>query len=252
MANKIDVVNDVANKSINQGDLRIANQCEPMSKPLKYSHCFARAFQPDKLRPPRAFTRPVLPHSKRKLVLEIGAGKGKHAIEYAKLNPDEVLIAIERTQGKYQAFAKEVHKIRQAGEKLENLTPIHADAIPYVTYAIPPNCLDSVYLLYPNPEPHNPNQRWLNMPFFEFLLSRVKDGGQIILVSNIAEYMQEAKHQAEAIWRLPCVLEPVPEDSQRTHFEIKYLARGEVCQQLTLSKPKGYRTRFDHIYLITS
>jgi hypothetical protein len=29
------------------------------------------------------------------------------------------------------------------------------------------------------------------------------------------------------------------------HFEIKYLERGELCQQLIITKPEGYRTRFD-------
>ncbi|MFV5407223.1 SAM-dependent methyltransferase, partial [Acinetobacter sp. 228] len=33
--------------------------------------------------------------------------------------------------------------------------------------------------------------------------------------------------------------------SARTHFEIKYLERGELCQQLIMTKPEGYKTRFD-------
>ena len=28
-------------------------------------------------------------------------------------------------------------------------------------------------------------------------------------------------------------------------FELKYLERGELCQQLIISKPEGYSTRFD-------
>ena len=35
-------------------------------------------------------------------------------------------------------------------------------------------------------------------------------------------------------------------DSQRTHFEVKYLARGETCWQLNMRKPDGYQTRFDN------
>jgi len=34
-------------------------------------------------------------------------------------------------------------------------------------------------------------------------------------------------------------------DSERTHFEVKYLARGETCWELTMRKPEGYKTRFD-------
>ncbi|MEJ6070296.1 SAM-dependent methyltransferase, partial [Psychrobacter sp. 16-Bac2893] len=33
--------------------------------------------------------------------------------------------------------------------------------------------------------------------------------------------------------------------SQRTHFEVKYLARQETCWELSMKKPEGYQTRFD-------
>ena len=39
--------------------------------------------------------------------------------------------------------------------------------------------------------------------------------------------------------------ERIADSSARTHFEIKYLERGELCQQLIITKPEGYRTRFD-------
>ena len=38
--------------------------------------------------------------------LEIGAGKGKHAMQFAGLNADKHLIAIERTREKFNAFQK--------------------------------------------------------------------------------------------------------------------------------------------------
>ncbi|HCI30894.1 MAG TPA: SAM-dependent methyltransferase, partial [Psychrobacter sp.] len=82
------------------------------------------------------------------------------------------------------------------------------------------------YLFFnPNPEQHNPNQQWLNMPFFEFLLSRLQVGGEIILATNIQSYMDNAEHQAAKLWCLPNNRYRVPVDSQRTHFEVKYLAR---------------------------
>jgi hypothetical protein len=37
----------------------------------------------------------------------------------------------------------------------------------------------------------------------------------------------------------------VASDSARTHFEVKYLSRGECCEQLIIQKPMGYQTRFD-------
>lgn len=209
------------------------------------SHHFKRLLQVDKIRHPRDFVglSPAFwqAHAGR-VCLEIGAGKGKHALQFAAAYPDAVLIAIERTQEKFTAMAKLAAQV-----DLPNLQVIHADAIAWSVFALPPNSLSKVFILYPNPEPHNPNQRWLNMPFFEFLLSRVQTGGQILLASNVASYIDEAQEQAVNVWQLPTTRHVIATDSQRTHFEIKYLARGQTCWQLEMVKPHGYVTRLDGV-----
>ena len=212
-----------------------------MSDNLELSHQQKRAFQPHQLSAPRDFSMPsVLLNSELPLVLEIGAGKGKHALSFAQQNPDKHLIAIERTRNKFEAFAK------LAGQQnSSNLTPIHADAIAWIVHAIAPSSIDSIYILYPNPEQHNPNQQWLNMPFFEFLLSRLQEGGEIVLATNIEAYMNNAEQQVCEVWCLPNTRSQIASSSQRTHFEVKYLARQETCWQLIMRKPKGYQTRFD-------
>lgn len=88
-------------------------------------------------------------------------------------------------------------------EPRDNLVPVHADALPWVVHALYPAQVEHFFILYPNPEPHNPAQRWLNMPFFEFLLSRLKTGGTITLASNIPEYIEEAEQQLLNVWKLP-------------------------------------------------
>ncbi|WP_019673020.1 class I SAM-dependent methyltransferase [Psychrobacter lutiphocae] len=264
----------------------------------KLTHHKSRAFKPEKLTVPRDFQLPrfvqqsisqnsnqqqlsqgsqSLPNdqdkqnNRRPLIVEIGAGKGRHAILYAASHPQHDVIAIERTLNKFAAFESlvkaassdpqasdfnnESKKLRQlnlnnalGSDKqlnLDNLLPVHADAIPYCVYALPAQSVDAFYLLYPNPEPKNSNQQWLNMPFFEFLLSRLKPEGKVILASNIEEYIDNAYQQAIDTWQLDTQRIQVATDSQRTHFEIKYLARGETCWELNLTKPKGYVTRFD-------
>lgn len=151
-------------------------------------------------------------------------------------------------KGTQAAFICQKFGIPQKQHGLEgqqNLQPIHADALPWVVHALFPAQVEQFFILYPNPEPHNPAQRWLNMPFFEFLLSRLKTGGQITLASNIPDYIEEAQQQLIEVWKLPFVKEAIPADSARTHFEIKYLERGELCQQLIITKPEGCTTRFD-------
>lgn len=195
-----------------------------------------RQFQAQRMQAPRDFQA----ISSQPICLEIGAGKGKHALLFTTQHPQQRLVAIERTREKFEAMQKQ-HQ--QEGQ--ENLQPVHADALPWVVHALYPQQLEQCFILYPNPEPHNPAQRWLNMPFFEFLLSRLQPKGQITLASNIPDYIAEAEQQLQQVWQLPYIKEVIPATSARTHFEIKYLERGELCQQLVISKPETYQTRFD-------
>lgn len=201
------------------------------------SHQWTRRFKPDKFFAPKGF-RPLSDGvwAYNQLVLEIGAGNGRHAHHYAKMHPNHYLIAIERTKTK-------AYKLLNA--HLPNLLAIHADAICYSVFALPPACLDRVYILYPNPEPKNPNQRFVNMPFFEFLLSRMKPNASLVLASNIGAYIDEACQVLDAIWYLPYSKKVIEPTSSRTNFEIKYLARAERCQELLITKPEYYDTQFD-------
>ena len=195
-----------------------------------------RQFQAQRMHAPRDFQM----ISPEPVCVEIGAGKGKHALLFSSQHPEHKLIAIERTREKYLAMQKQ-----HALEGQNNLQVIHADAMPWIVHALNPGQVQQFFILYPNPEPHNPAQRWLNMPFFEFLLSRLQVGGTVTLASNIPEYIEEAQQQLIEVWKLPFVQEVIPGTSARTHFEIKYLERGELCQQLIITKPEGYTTRFD-------
>ncbi len=195
-----------------------------------------RQFQAQRMHAPRDFQA----IANESICVEIGAGKGRHALLFSGQHPDKKLIAIERTREKFVAMQKQ-HQL----EGQHNLQIVHADAIPWIVHALFPAQVEQFFILYPNPEPHNATQRWLNMPFFEFLLSRLKAGGSITLVSNIPEYIAEAQQQLIEVWKLPFIQQDVPVDSARTHFEIKYLARGERCQELLITKPAAYTTRFD-------
>lgn len=205
---------------------------------MALSHHFGRVFNLSVLTAPREFS----PIENKPICLEIGAGKGKHALSFARHNPDKQLYAIERTSEKFTAFKKCFDE-----QALDNLTPIHADAIHWTAFALYPYQVERCFILYPNPEPKNKNQRFLNMPFFEFLLSRMAVGGQIVIASNITDYIDECEVLLNTVWQLPYTKTTIEPSSARTHFEIKYLARSELCQEIVITKPSGYCTRFDEI-----
>jgi tRNA (guanine-N7-)-methyltransferase len=203
-----------------------------------------RPFQSDALTAPANLKDfqwpPLFQRQDRPLDLEIGCGVGWHPIRYAKENPERNLIAIEHTREKFEKFAG-----RARNTPLENLLPVHADAVRWVAHALQPRALDRVLLLYPNPEPKAANKRWLRMPFMHHLLETMKPGAELILATNIEDYWREAQTYAREFWNLEIVearrfsSADAPMGTPRTHFEKKYLARGETCFDLKLKKARG-------------
>lgn len=176
------------------------------------------------------------------LELEIGCGVGLHPLRSALAHPDRNFLALERTREKFEKFLRRY--VNHGSPK--NLLPLHADAVTVVALALPSHCLSHVDLLYPNPYPQNPAARWMRMPFMEVLLDRLKPGGTLRLATNLQGYAEEAQAYAKSAWALellekgelrgmsteqgqPCV--PL------THFERKYLERGETCTHLIWRKP---------------
>jgi tRNA G46 methylase TrmB len=78
------------------------------------------------------------------------------------------------------------------------------------------------------------------MPFFGCLLDKLALGGTITLVTNKEAYFSEAKERSLRVWQLRILSERVlgREDlpSARTHFEKKYLERGEACFEFVVGK----------------
>ena len=201
-----------------------------------------RPFQTEFLAPPESLAQlqwpPLFRESSRPLDVEIGCGVGWHPIKYAKEHPARNLIAIEHTREKFEKFNA---RFARATE-LENLLPVHADAVRWITHALTPASVDRVLLLYPNPEPKAPNKRWFRMPFMHRLLETLKPNGELVLATNIEAYWTEAQTYARDFWNLemkearPFDRRSAPAGTPRTHFEKKYLLRGETCFDLVLKK----------------
>ena len=82
-----------------------------------------------------------MPIDNTPICLEIGAGKGKHALNFAKDNPSRTLYALERTTEKYTAFAKSLQSTA-----LTNLHAIHADAIAWSVFALSPRQIEQCFI----------------------------------------------------------------------------------------------------------
>src|SRR5689334_22652665 len=115
-----------------------------------------RPFRAEALGAPTDLGEFQLPQGKP-LDVEIGCGVGLHPIRYALANPERNLIAIEHTREKFASFRQRY----EGNGHPANLFPIHADAIRWVTHALPPGSVSKFLLLYPNPEPKATNKRWI-------------------------------------------------------------------------------------------
>ncbi len=159
--------------------------------------------------------------------LEIGCGVGMHPIRRALAHPSHFLVALERTREKFEKFERRY----ESHARPLNLLPVHADAVSWVAHRLPLDIkISRLFLLYPNPEPKAKSQRWIHMPFFEMLLTRVV--GEVHLATNIASYFGEFSQGMRARgFMAPAQdtisLESVTDFKPRTHFESKYFLRGE-------------------------
>ncbi|MBX3021491.1 MAG: hypothetical protein KF799_07405 [Bdellovibrionales bacterium] len=189
-----------------------------------------REFKPERVpRPQHLDVAPPLPPT---LDLEIGAGRGLHAIQYCTRHPERTLLAVERTHAKFAGLEQR----KQAHPELEGLIILQADAISVVTHLLKTESLERVFLLYPNPYPKtkHANLRWHNSPFLSQLKQKMKPGAELTLATNLEWYATEAAERLAEVWgfRLLEKRQLGVEHVDRTHFERKYRARGETCFDL--------------------
>lgn len=161
--------------------------------------------------------------------LEIGCGVGWHPLSYVRQEQNRLLVAIEHTRTRFAAFARRY----AAHGKPDNLLPVHANAISWLTHAPEDARFARVFLLYPNPEMQNPAKRWIRMPFFAEILRRLAPGGSVHLCTNEKFYADEVIALAKPLWQLDLSYATrsrlnEPNFQPRTHFEKKYLERGDT------------------------
>jgi tRNA (guanine-N7-)-methyltransferase len=183
---------------------------------------------------PRPEVRVVLPLSFQNLDIEIGCGVGFHPIDYAKKNPERLLVAIEKTKEKFDKFLGRLKNHPQ----IKNVVPVHTNAVWWIAHEVKPETVDRYFILYPNPYPKDAQKRFFQMPFMNHLVETLKPGGTITLATNEKYYFEESLKNAQEIFGLKVIEEKIidPSEKPRTHFEKKYLERGETCYNLVLEK----------------
>lgn len=186
-----------------------------------------RKFNPEHIPSPKEspFNLPSIP-----LDIEIGCGVGLHPIQYATKNPDRYLVAIEHTREKFDKFER---RFKKHGSP-ENLLPVHENGISWVTHLVPKGSVSRFFFLFPNPnpKPSQQNKRFHAMPFMEKVIESLTSNGTIHIATNEKFYADECLDFMVNTWKLECIqnklIEGEPSHLGRTHFERKYLERGQI------------------------
>jgi len=194
----------------------------------------------------RAFQKKHVPKPKHGLQvypdspvdLEIGCGVGLHAITYCQKYPKRNVIAVDRSRLRIHKMKKTIESIGG----LPNLVVVCEDADKFVVHEIKEQSIENLFLLYPNPYPKEKqaNKRWHQMPLMSCLLDKLVKGGTVHLVTNMEFYAAEAKKYFMEVWKLQVEHEKIFQHqlpfAPRTHFEKKYLERGDMLFDMRFKK----------------
>jgi tRNA (guanine-N7-)-methyltransferase len=163
--------------------------------------------------------------------LEIGFGGGEHMAHQAALHPDVTVIGAE-------AFLNGVAKALahvEAGA-LENVRIHYGDARALLD-ALPDQCFERVYLLYPDPWPKERQKRRRfvspqNLSSFHRILA---GGGQFHFASDIDDYVQWTREHVAAHGGFSLASDSAEpfSDWVRTRFETKAIREGRTPRYLT-------------------
>jgi tRNA G46 methylase TrmB len=177
--------------------------------------------------------------SELNFVIEIGCGVGRHPLTWAAAHPNEQILAIERTHEKFTKFKTrlENHRTKYPGQ-YQNIWAAHAEASVLLPHLLSENSVSQFFHLYPNPEPKAKNRRLAHNPLLPFIFKTLLPNGCLTVASNIKSYIDELRSTSAEIGFIEFSSGPISFSTPpRSHFEKKYLARGETCYEIILQKP---------------
>ncbi len=120
-------------------------------------------------------------------ILEIGPGRGDFLFALCEQNPTQQIVAVEIGKLRYDKLIENSQK-----KNLTNLTLICGDARIPVEKHFADQGFSKVFVLFPDPWPRNKHRhkRLLQTDFLKKLATKIKAGGEFLLVTDVADYAE--------------------------------------------------------------
>lgn len=157
--------------------------------------------------------------------VEIGFGNGDNLAKMAAAHPERDYLGIEVHRPGVGRLLLALEEARQT-KGLANVRLICHDAVEVLARQIPPESLDEVIILFPDPWPkkRHHKRRLVQSAFIELVTERLRPGGLIRMATDWQPYAEEMLATLRANPRLQNLAAdgkyiPRPEDRIATRFE---------------------------------
>jgi tRNA (guanine-N7-)-methyltransferase len=158
----------------------------------------------------------------RRVVLEIGSGKGRFLISAATSQPDVNFIGIEKSLHYHRVIRDRVAK-----RGLTNIRLINHDAFLVLRDMLPDASIDEIHVYFPDPWPRKREQkrRIIRAEVMVEMTRVLVRGGSGIYVTDHRDYYEAAAPVIESFFRSERRI-PTPDDPPRTNYEAKFREEG--------------------------
>ncbi len=157
------------------------------------------------------------------LEVELGCGDASFLVEYARRNPGQNFIGVERLLGRIQKLDR---KGRRAG--LANLRGVRIESAYFLQFLLPPHAASALHIYFPDPWPKKKHRRHrlINENFPALARAALAPGGVVYLRTDDTDYFQQMTEVFAASREYQKVETPGELAEVLTDFERDFNAQG--------------------------
>ena len=175
------------------------------------------------------------------LHVDLGCGDGSFLVALAQRHPEKNFLGIERLLGRVNSTA---HKIDNC--KIGNARVLRVETSYAVRYLLPPESVETFYLLFPDPWPKRRHQRRrvVREDFLDAVDTALVPGGMMHVATDQRDYFDQIKSSATSRFDIVDLAEASPArivDLPITKFEKRFREQGAPIYRLLLRKVSPVR-----------
>ena len=173
------------------------------------------------------------------VVLEIGCGKGKFAIEYAQKHPDQNVIAVERLTNVAVSGAEKAQQLN-----IPNLKFLVQNA-EFLPHFLPNGSISKIFLNFscPFPKYHYRNRRLTHPKFLAFYKDLLIDGGVVEQKTDNLPFFNFSIESFDGelwtiLYKTNDLYSDDVSDNIQTEYERRFVSGGMTINKLIATPPK--------------